>query len=227
MSNLQLRVLSALVLVPIVFGAIITGGLAFKIFVAIIFAAAAFEWIKLSLNTKKIFLFLLFGAVYLPAGFYAFYFIREGFENGLYLLLAMLLSIWAGDTGAYFVGRKFGKHKMAPTISPNKSWEGLGGCMIFSALILWATIYFAGDLAAIIPNSVQRPEGIDNLILFSVAAVLGYIGQVGDLIESALKRNAQMKDSGNIIPGHGGILDRVDSIILVSPVFASIISYAA
>lgn len=99
--------------------------------------------------------------------------------------------------------------------------------MIFSALILWATIYFAGDLAAIIPNSVQRPEGIDNLILFSVAAVLGYIGQVGDLIESALKRNAQMKDSGNIIPGHGGILDRVDSIILVSPVFASIISYAA
>lgn len=226
MSNLQLRILSALVLVPIVFGAIFLGGWAFKIFVAIIFCAAVFEWVRLSLHTKKIAFFLIVGAVYLPVGFFAFYFVREGLENGLYLILAMLLSIWAGDTGAYFVGRKFGKHKMAPTISPNKSWEGLAGCMLFSALVLWATIYFAQNFSFLIPNTIERPEGFNSIEFIFMASILGYIGQIGDLIESALKRNAQMKDSGHIIPGHGGILDRVDSIILVSPVFVAFVSYA-
>lgn len=221
MTNLQLRIVSALVLVPVVFGAIFFGGLAFAAFTVLILTLAVFEWIKLSLKTEKMVFFIFFGLLYLFIGFYEFYYLRTEFEDGLYLILAMLLTVWAGDTGAYFVGRKFGKHKMAPTISPNKSWEGLAGCMFFSAVMLWVVIYFASDLSAIVPNAITQPSASLSVIVILVGAVLGYVGQVGDLMESALKRNAQTKDSGNIIPGHGGILDRVDSIVLVSPVFVA------
>lgn len=215
MSNLQLRVISALVMIPFVFGAIILGGWPFAVFTFLMFGLACFEWIRLSVKTKNEYVFLLTGLIYLPICFYAFYYLRTGFTDGLYLVLTMLIIIWSADTGAYFIGRKFGKHKMSPTISPNKSWEGLIGAMFFSALamILIMTFVFSSD----------ANPGV--LKLASVGAILGYVGQAGDLLESLLKRKADAKDSSNLIPGHGGVLDRVDSILLVSPVFVFIASY--
>ncbi len=225
MSNLQLRLLSSLVLIPVIFGAIIIGGLTFKIFIGLAFVIALYESITLSLKTTRRAAFIILGSIYLSFCFYEFYSLRHDFENGLYLVLTMLVVVWAGDTGAYFIGRKFGKHKMAPTISPNKSWEGLFGSALFSSLFLLLPIYFAGNLSAIIPNVIAKPDSTETVFLLLIGGLLGYIGQVGDLIESFLKRSAGAKDSGHLIPGHGGILDRVDSLLLVAPFFVFIARY--
>lgn len=225
MTNLQLRLISAVILAPVVITAIIIGGKIFAAFVALIFLIACYEWTSISLKTNKKLAFLALGLVYLPICFFEFYFLRNGFENGLYYLLTMMIVVWAGDTGAYFVGRKFGKHKMAPNFSPNKSWEGLAGSMLFSGVFLWLCIYFAPALSTLIANSVTPPTGVQSLSLFIMGCILGYVGQAGDLLESAMKRKANVKDSGRIIPGHGGILDRVDSILLISPVFVFIASH--
>ncbi|MGB3161179.1 phosphatidate cytidylyltransferase [Carnobacterium sp.] len=144
----------------------------------------------------------ILGSIYIGYGFKYFLLIR--FE-GLRLLLLALFIVWATDIGAYLVGRKFGKNKLAPHISPNKTIEGsLGG--IFCALAV-STIYFF-----IYPLDFSFGMTVLLAILISVS------GQLGDLVESALKRHYQVKDSGRILPGHGGILDRFDSILFAMPV---------
>ncbi len=215
MSNLQLRIISALVMLPFVVGAVFMGGMPFMVFTGVIFVLAVYEWVRLSLKTQSKVGFLLFGLIYLPLCFYEFYYLRTGFSDGLYLVISMLLVIWSADIGAYFVGRKFGSHKMAPTMSPNKSWEGLAGAMFFSALMMIVLMKY-------VFTSDSSPS---LLILALTGAVLGYVGQAGDLLESFLKRKAGEKDSSKLIPGHGGVLDRVDSILLVSPIFVFIAAY--
>lgn len=215
MSNLQLRIISALVMLPFVVGAVFMGGMPFMIFTGVIFVLAVYEWVRLSFKTQSKVGFLLFGLIYLPLCFYEFYYLRTGFSDGLYLVISMLLVIWSADIGAYFVGRKFGSHKMAPTMSPNKSWEGLAGAMFFSALMMIVLMKY-------VFTSDSSPS---LLILALTGAILGYVGQAGDLLESFLKRKAGEKDSSKLIPGHGGVLDRVDSILLVSPIFVFIAAY--
>ncbi|MEG0267461.1 MAG: phosphatidate cytidylyltransferase [Carnobacterium sp.] len=144
----------------------------------------------------------ILGSVYIGFGFKYFLLIR--FE-GLRLLLLALFIVWATDIGAYLVGRKFGKNKLAPHISPNKTIEGsLGG--IFFALII-STIYF-----------FSYPLDFSFGMTMLLAILISVSGQLGDLVESALKRHYQVKDSGKILPGHGGILDRFDSILFAMPV---------
>ncbi|MDB5797028.1 MAG: Phosphatidate cytidylyltransferase [Paucimonas sp.] len=133
--------------------------------------------------------------------------------SGLYLFSVMAL-VWVADIGAYFCGRAFGRHKLAPSISPGKTWEGaLGG---------WACVLLLGALCALhpaladtFPAAVQRQWGwagaIAVLTLVTVASVCG------DLFESKLKRRAGMKDSSNLLPGHGGVLDRIDALVPVLP----------
>ena len=124
-------------------------------------------------------------------------------QQGPRLLLFALAITWAADTVAYFVGRSFGKHPLAPHISPKKTWEGSIGGLLGSLLIAYAFHFWL-----IIPLS--------HLL---VMALLGNIaGQMGDLLESAYKRSAGVKDSGGLLPGHGGILDRIDALILCIPV---------
>jgi phosphatidate cytidylyltransferase len=124
-------------------------------------------------------------------------------EQGPRLLLFALAITWAADTTAYFVGHAIGKHPLAPHISPKKTWEGSIGSMIGSLLVAYAFHYWLT-----IP-----------LIHLLFMAVLGNIaGQMGDLLESAYKRSAGVKDSGGLLPGHGGILDRIDALILCIPV---------
>ncbi len=119
------------------------------------------------------------------------------------LLLFALVLTWAADTTAYFVGRAIGKHPLAPHISPKKTWEGSIGSMIGSLLVAYAFSFW-----------IPIP-----LVHLLIMAVLGNIaGQMGDLLESAYKRSAGVKDSGGLLPGHGGVLDRIDALILCIPV---------
>lgn len=126
--------------------------------------------------------------------------------NGFSWVLFVFLANWATDTAAYFVGRTFGKHKLAPLVSPNKTIEGsLGG---IAGGILVAILF--PQLAPNVPQGAVYP-------LLILGILISVLGQLGDLAESAMKRKANIKDSGNIIPGHGGILDRFDSILLTVP----------
>ncbi len=137
-------------------------------------------------------------------------------ENGSSLLVFLLFVVWAGDTAALYIGRTWGRRKLAPAISPGKSWEGSAASMVGSiaitGLLLWlATTLLAHDIAALsYPGPVLR--------WFVLAAILNVAAQVGDLVESALKRGAEVKDSGSLLPGHGGVLDRIDALLIAAPV---------
>ncbi|MCW4453314.1 phosphatidate cytidylyltransferase [Flavobacterium sp. MXW15] len=134
--------------------------------------------------------------------------IHAGGDNGHRWLLAALAIVWAADSGAYFAGRSFGKHKLAPRISPNKTIEGLLGGLL------------AGLLAALLFGGYAGVDGAHVGWLLLVAAVAVLASVLGDLFESLLKRHAGAKDSGNVIPGHGGVLDRIDGVLAALPVFA-------
>jgi phosphatidate cytidylyltransferase len=122
---------------------------------------------------------------------------------GPWILLFALVITWIGDTAAYFVGRSIGKHKMAPILSPNKTWEGAAASMGGALLLGW-----------LLSSRVNVPT----LVILGLAAAGNVAGQVGDLLESAFKRSAGVKDSGSLLPGHGGALDRIDALILTIPV---------
>jgi len=123
-------------------------------------------------------------------------------------LLTALCTVWAADSGAYFAGRRFGKRKLAPTISPNKTVEGVYGGLLAGVLVAMGFGVWAGAGA----------DALGWLLLVSVVTVLAAV--VGDLFESLLKRQAGVKDSGHLIPGHGGLLDRLDAMFAALPVFA-------
>lgn len=124
--------------------------------------------------------------------------------------LYVLGLVWASDTGAYIVGKKWGKHKLAPNVSPGKTWQGFGGALIFSSLLTLAFVNFKDDLAI----------STFNLIAISLITVI--VSIFGDLAESMFKREANIKDSSNLIPGHGGVFDRIDSLTAAIPVFFSL-----
>jgi phosphatidate cytidylyltransferase len=126
------------------------------------------------------------------------------FEPGR--VFCLIFFVWAADTGAYFAGKNFGKHKLAPSISPGKTWEGWAGGAALTLLVGWAAGYFLPD----IPLSHR----------LVAAGVVAVFGPLGDLAESMLKRSAGVKDSGTFLPGHGGLLDRFDAFLLVLPVLA-------
>jgi phosphatidate cytidylyltransferase len=128
--------------------------------------------------------------------------------NGHRWLLLALLLVWAADTGAYFAGRRFGKRKLAPRISPNKTVEGLAGGVLLAVVVAMVGGPLAGATLA------QMPA----VALVAVATILASV--TGDLFESLLKRHIGVKDSGDLIPGHGGVLDRMDSVLAALPVFA-------
>ena len=123
--------------------------------------------------------------------------------DGPRLLLFALMIIWASDTVAYFVGRAIGKHPLAPKISPKKTWEGSIAAMIGSLAVAYGFHFWL---------TIPLPH------LFAMAALGNIAGQMGDLLESACKRSAGVKDSGGLLPGHGGVLDRIDALILCIPV---------
>jgi phosphatidate cytidylyltransferase len=135
-------------------------------------------------------------------------------EHGMFLMIFTLTIIWVGDAGAYFIGTKFGKHKMAPIISPKKSWEGFVGGLICSGLIGFAAPFVYEFIYFSLTNTAIE----SNKIFFAATAVIcSALGVVGDFSASLVKRQCSVKDFGNIMPGHGGVLDRFDSVLFAAP----------
>jgi len=136
--------------------------------------------------------------------------------NGPSLVTFLLCVVWAGDIAALYVGRAWGKRKLAPAISPNKSWEGAIASVAGSVLVAWGLLELAGQLAN---WNVAKLSFHGETWYWLLLAVLVNIGaQVGDLVESALKRSVSVKDSGSLLPGHGGVLDRIDALLVAAPV---------
>jgi len=223
LSDFQIRLLSGIVLCPLAAVIIIIGG---GFFIALMIAAmsiAFHEWYGMIKGDKKKVLYLFLGAAYLGICFASFSLLRIGFAQGAWLSLSAILCVWASDTGAYFVGKKMGAHKLAPQISPNKTWEGLGGAMFFSGAALAILMMLSNLIASIINTDIGlEPKHIAGV--FAAGCLLGAVGQAGDLLISIFKRQAGLKDTGHLIPGHGGLLDRIDSLLLVCPTFFVIVS---
>lgn len=147
-----------------------------------------------------------FGTVYILLPSVALIWLRGDSDEGRLIVIWMLLVVWASDIGAYFAGRAIGGPKMAPRLSPNKTWSGLGGGVLLAVLTSALVANFSGQAEAL------------QLALFG--GVLAVVGQIGDVFESSIKRRYNKKDSGVLIPGHGGVLDRLDSLLFVAPVIA-------
>ncbi|WP_125982457.1 phosphatidate cytidylyltransferase [Loigolactobacillus iwatensis] len=143
-------------------------------------------------------------ALYIGTGFYYFIVARE---TSVMMLFYIMFVIWSTDIGAYQIGRKLGKHKLAPLISPNKTWEGSIGGTICALIVGGVFTYFVPQIQV-----YAWPVMLLLTLVFSI------VGQLGDLVESAYKRYYGVKDSGKILPGHGGILDRFDSLLFVLPI---------
>ena len=145
---------------------------------------------------------------------------------GTFYVLYLLLVVWAGDIFAYFVGKTIGRHLMSPRISPKKTWEGAVASVVASVAVGWGMFHYALPLSSQLLRAglIERRDGMFGLerpamgpvILLTV--VLNLAAQLGDLVESLIKRGAGVKDSGAILPGHGGMLDRIDAMLFAAPV---------
>lgn len=130
-----------------------------------------------------------------------------GADQGRWVVFAMFVMIWLNDTGAYLVGSALGRHKLFPSVSPAKSWEGWAGGAAFAVAAAFVLKFCFGSLY----------ESVNIGVLVAMAGIVAVFGTWGDLVESRIKRSLHVKDSGHIMPGHGGILDRIDSLLLVAP----------
>ena len=198
MNELSVRALTGLILIAIALIAAVQGGYVLAVLVAAIATLMFYEWTRLTKGWGAG--WYLSGFVYALLPALALLWIRDRDVHGLALLIWAFIVTWSTDIGAYFSGRRFGRRKLAPTLSPNKTVEGLAGGVIAAALLsgAWA---IAMDLG--------KP-------LLLLAPVFAIFAQAGDLFESGMKRRAGVKDSGALLPGHGGALDRLDGLVPVA-----------
>jgi phosphatidate cytidylyltransferase len=204
-SEFVKRFISALVLIPIVLFVIYSGGKAYNVIISLIGCWMMVELYKM-INTKKIsltqqVLWFLFAIVYALLPCMTFIYLRQLEPQGLIIMLWLIFAVWATDIGAYIVGTTVQGPKILPKISPKKTWSGALGGIISATIIGYIfDIYY--------PNYKYH---------FSyVSPIISIVAQCGDFLESAIKRNFGVKNSSNLIPGHGGILDRVDGLVTAS-----------
>lgn len=221
-AGLKKRVLSSLVLAPAVLALLLVGGYPFMALIGVAAVIAIREFTNLVRAGKRPLLHLFLVIPYLGVTFGSFIFLRYGFTQGAWLALTLMLCVWASDTGAYATGKTIGGPKMAPRLSPKKTWAGLGGAMLFCGLMLVFLLYAAHFAAPYIDTDIGLPMSAWPYV-FGAGLVLGAAGQAGDLFKSFYKRRVGVKDSGNLIPGHGGLLDRIDALLLDSPVFLGMV----
>lgn len=166
----------------------------------------------------------VFGMIYTGATLLALPALRSA-EDGKWLVTFLFCVVWAGDIVALYIGRAMGRHKLAPQLSPNKTWEGAIGSVLGSVLVTIGLIALSMQLVKreILGLAFQGPVW-HWLVL---AVIVNVAAQVGDLAESGLKRSAGVKDSGTLLPGHGGVLDRIDALLLAAPVlwYAQVIQH--
>jgi phosphatidate cytidylyltransferase len=159
--------------------------------------------------------FSVFGLLYIGLSMSTIYLVSAE-DNGPSLLLFLLLVVWCGDIAALYVGRAWGRWTLARRLSPNKTWEGSIASVAASILIAVLLVWIGGILSAHSIEYLSYPGSFLHWI--GLAVLLNVAGQVGDLAESAIKRAAGVKDSGRLLPGHGGFLDRIDALLLAAPV---------
>ena len=198
MNELAIRSITGAAMIALALGASFLGGNVFALAVAAAATLMFFEWTRIVRGWGPVWYVSGFVYALLPA--LALLWIRERDPLGLYLLLWTFIVTWSTDIGAYFAGRRFGKRKLAPSISPNKTVEGLIGGIVAAALLGGAWVIATG---------LGKP-----LLLF--APLFAVAAQAGDLFESGMKRKAGVKDSGDWLPGHGGLLDRLDGLVPVA-----------
>ena len=203
-DELAKRVVVGLILIVIALGAALAGGYVFAILVAAAAAMIFQEWTRIVRGWGPQWLLVGFLYALLPA--LALLWIRERGEHSLLLLLWVFIVTWSTDIGAYLAGRTIGGPKLAPAISPNKTWAGLIGGVVAAGVFggAWATTF-----------------GFSRMMLW-LAPLFAIGAQGGDLFESWLKRRAGVKDSGTWLPGHGGALDRLDGLVVVATLTALI-----
>jgi phosphatidate cytidylyltransferase len=225
-GDLGTRVLSALVLTPIALACVWLGGIAYTLCIAVIALGLVLEWLTLfrrlhsgrqtgspsqeggaALGHDIGVAWFSAGLLYVALAGGALLWLRADPVSGRADVLFLLLVVWAGDIGAYMVGRWWGGPRLAPSISPGKTWSGaIGGLLAAVAVGLLAAHFLA--------------QPVTVWWVAAIAVVLSVVAQGGDLLESFVKRRLAVKDSGNLIPGHGGLFDRLDGILAAAPVAA-------
>jgi len=201
-KEFEKRLLSSLILVPIAIFFIIQGSVFFVFFLSILFVATSYEWLKMN---KKNSLFKILGIIFLLFSFYAAFEIRD-YKDFKYFLFIVTVCIFT-DIGGYIFGKIFKGPKLTK-ISPNKTYAGVFGSFLLSLIAgLIYKSYF----------SINEVIESDHLFIFLSILLISLISQIGDLVISYFKRKAKLKDTGKILPGHGGLLDRIDGLIFVFP----------
>lgn len=219
-STLAIRLLSALVLAPFALFCVIYGGAPFLGMVAFALILSLREWRRMAVLSTRPLTNLVVGLCYILLCFASYAELRLGHANGAGLALSLLLCVWASDSAAYFSGKAIGGPKMAPSISPKKTWAGLAGGMVASAAALVLFALTVGPyLTRLFDVNMVVFAGWSAWAIGVVGACITLAGQAGDLLISIEKRKVGVKDTGNLIPGHGGILDRIDSLMLASAAF--------
>jgi phosphatidate cytidylyltransferase len=208
--DLRSRAISAAVLAPVALACVWFGGVAFTLLIGAALVLLLVEWVRLCRRADALWL-LVCGTVWILLAAAALLWLRADPAVGRANLLFVLLLIWASDIGAYLVGRLVGGARLAPLISPGKTWSGAAGGIVAALGVGWGAAWVL-------------PTGGRGAGFVTVALVLCVIGQLGDLAESWAKRRFGVKDSGSLIPGHGGLLDRLDALIAVAP-FAALLAF--
>ena len=197
-SELKKRILSSIIIIPITFFFIVQGSTFFLFFLSLLFLISSYEWIKI---IKKSNIIRLIGIIFLFVSFYSAYHLRETQSLNFFFLI-LIICIFT-DIGGYTLGKIFKGPKLSK-ISPNKTYTGMFGSFLFSLI----SGLFYIDYSRI-------ETSLSTLEIFLCIIIISFIGQIGDLIISFFKRKAKIKDTGKLLPGHGGLLDRLDGIVFV------------
>jgi len=196
------RILSSIILIPTVLFFIIKGSFLFNFFIFICFLITTYEWLKLSKNN----LLKFFGTIFIVISFYAIFKIRNEFDKDYFHLLLVVIICASTDIGGYLFGNIFKGPKLTK-ISPKKTYSGVIGSFLLSLIFTNLFLDFS--------SNVKSFEFTKEMFLFIL--LVSFISQIGDIIVSYFKRKSKIKDTGTIIPGHGGILDRIDGMIFAFP----------
>jgi len=208
-SALLARMISAGFLAPIILGTVYWGGWPFNILMGLVIMILASEWMRMVGKRPA---WMLLGLFYITLSCWAIWRLRVDPEWGRVTIFWLLAVVWGADTGGFVFGLNLGGPKLAPRISPNKTWSGFLGGTLIAAIGGWVVVYYA-------------LEGSAHHVGWEIAAfsaAIAVVSQIGDLFESSIKRRFGVKDSGYIIPGHGGLFDRVDGLVAAALVTAII-----
>ena len=196
------RTLSSIILIPTVFFLIIKGSFLFNFFMFICFLTTTYEWLKLSKNN----ILKFFGTIFIITSFYTIFKIRNEFDSDYFHLLLVVTICVSTDIGGYLFGNIFKGPKLTK-ISPKKTYSGVIGSFLLSLVFTKLILDFS--------SNVKSFEFTKEMFLFTL--LVSFVSQIGDIIISYFKRKSKIKDTGTIIPGHGGILDRIDGMIFALP----------